>query len=240
MLAFLKGRAAKGQRDANASNGGEEDRGQGTHDGTVAATSISEPTTSGDPATAAELAAQQPSPIHVSVEYTLTEAFPTWQPDANVHARPEKDCGTPLPVNSNHADDRLSEEASTEATSTTTQQTPATPRTPETRYSAPSPTQTPSSPAPYTPPRSRRTRSSLANRSQPELHAARVQRSSTLTSVSVEKRDSLREPKTKKFQRHSSTSQASADSPATPDREGLTKMEHQKWITVQQKTFTKW
>ncbi|KAK6079852.1 Alpha-actinin-like protein 1 [Seiridium cupressi] len=222
MLAFFKGRAAQ-----DSANGGE-DRGPESRT-----------------ATSDQAVTGQPSPVKVSVEYTLTEAFPTWQPDESVHVRPENENepGTPTAVNSNTADDQSSEISTDTASAASTHQTAATPQTPETPHSSLSPAPTPSSTssAGYSPPRSRRTRSSLANRSQPEAHAARVQRSSTLTSVSVPKKDSLRKSKTKKFQRHSLNSQASTDShSATPDREGLTKMEHQKWITVQQKTFTKW
>lgn len=87
-------------------------------------------------------------------------------------------------------------------------------------------------------PRSRRTRNSPANRSQPEVHAARVERSATLSTRKKDLSQSPKDSKTKKFPR---SSLSSADS--APEQPGLTKMafaEQQKWITVQQKTFTKW
>lgn len=65
-----------------------------------------------------------------------------------------------------------------------------------------------------------------------------MQRSATLSSVNLTKRDSLKESKTKTFQQYKNSNQITTDS--TPDQQGLAKMEMQKWITVQQKTFTKW
>ncbi|CAJ2506999.1 Uu.00g081850.m01.CDS01 [Anthostomella pinea] len=71
-------------------------------------------------------------------------------------------------------------------------------------------------------------------RGHPDVHAARVQRSATLSGLPLTKKDSLREPKSKKFQRRSLSSNASSESAVN-----LTRMDH-KWINVQQKTFTKW
>ncbi|KAI4596353.1 hypothetical protein KJ359_005482 [Pestalotiopsis sp. 9143b] len=216
----------------------------------------------------AEPAAQQPKPV--SVECVLTEAFPTWQPDESSHhtreatgtptpeSEPEavpvpeprtlpKFATTPLVNNKTRIASPTSPPTPPPSTRAATPPLAATalpptppPRTPQSQRLSPPPTPTPASSVLYTPPRSRRTRSSNVHRSQPDVHAARVQRSATLSSVGIAKPASLGKDssKTKTFQRHSiAESQSSA---ATPDREGLTKMEHQKWITVQQKTFTKW
>lgn len=184
------------------------------------------------------------------MEYTLTEAFPAWAPDhdsannVDVNGRPSTPpnyTGPPTtassPATSTLSTHSHSASASTAAT---------TPKSsPSTRHATPISTpsrasiSTPSSTSTSTSsPKSRRTRNSLSNRSKPELHAARVQRSATLSSVNLTKRDSLKESKTKTFQQYKNSNQITTDS--TPDQQGLAKMEMQKWITVQQKTFTKW
>ncbi|KAK5627945.1 hypothetical protein RRF57_003660 [Xylaria bambusicola] len=90
------------------------------------------------------------------------------------------------------------------------------------------------------PPRSRRTRTAVSHRSQPELHAARLQRSATLsTSTPPVRRDSIREPKAGNLKRCSLVSTVSTDSASEHPGLNLTKMDD-KWIIVQQKTFTKW
>ncbi|TRX91382.1 hypothetical protein FHL15_007804 [Xylaria flabelliformis] len=87
------------------------------------------------------------------------------------------------------------------------------------------------------PPRSRRTRSSVSHRSRPELHAARLQRSATLSTPTSTptRKDSIKESK----KRRSLVSNASTDSAPEHPGSNLTKMDD-KWIIVQQKTFTKW
>jgi Ca2+-binding EF-hand superfamily protein len=83
-----------------------------------------------------------------------------------------------------------------------------------------------------------------------QLHAARVQRSSSATSglpFGNSKKEAPETPiKPKRFQRSGTVSSSPADALAAtepPREQGLTKMaftEQQRWITVQQKTFTKW
>lgn len=183
-------------------------------------------------------AARQRNPVNnVTVEYALTEAFPTWQPDENVNSHNSGPASGPtsglgFAACADDAASVLSVSTTTTAATTTTSHTAASSTLPPSRHS---------SPGPATPPRSRRTRSSLANRSQPETHAARVQRSATVSSATLSKKESIKEKeaKTKTFQRHSLNSNGSADT-SSDHQSNLVKMEMQKWITVQQKTFTKW
>ncbi|KAI1085672.1 hypothetical protein F5B20DRAFT_11874 [Whalleya microplaca] len=193
---------------------------------------------------------QSPRQPTVSVEYTLVEAFPSWDANATL-ATP----ATPLHVRGTDKG-RYCDLASV-CTSARSDEFPVSrspSRSPSSHYSSsstpsPSPSPSPSSsgPPPKSPPKSRRTRTSLTNRSHPELHAARVQRSATLDgSPLAHKKDSAKESsKPKRFQRHSLSSNASAGS-ANSNSAGLeqpgstlTKMDH-KWINVQEKTFTKW
>jgi hypothetical protein len=83
------------------------------------------------------------------------------------------------------------------------------------------------------PPRSRRDKK--------ELHAARLQRSGS-SSLSLGKKEAGANTKTKRFHRGSDPAAALA-AVEPPHDQGLTRMafaEQQRWITVQQKTFTKW
>ncbi|KAK8049330.1 alpha- sarcomeric (f-actin cross linking protein) [Apiospora phragmitis] len=182
-----------------------------------------------------------------SVEYTLTEAFPPLQSDTAIEqttACSNSDQGI-LPPNAEAVDDGACSKGA--ASSNPSTPPPSSPilkaqQQQQQQYSADKSQQlqqqqhklappttsasAPTTPAKasssssnsYSPPRSRRTRGSLPNRSQPEVHAARES------------------PKTKKPQRHSLASNASTES---SEREGLSKMDG-KWVIVQQKTFTKW
>jgi hypothetical protein len=111
-----------------------------------------------------------------------------------------------------------------------------------------------------TKPRSRRTRNAVSNRSQPGVHAARLQRSATAlpatfgapattpatntTTPSTGGRNELEALLESRNRAISGASVCSNDlKDATAEQGGLTKMafaEQQRWITVQQKTFTKW
>lgn len=92
---------------------------------------------------------------------------------------------------------------------------------------------------PPSPPRSRRTSSTASHRSHPELHAARLQRPTTVPASTPVRREPIREPQANHPKRRSLSFHASADS--SPERlaSSLTKMDD-RWIIVQQKTFTKW
>jgi len=78
-------------------------------------------------------------------------------------------------------------------------------------------------------------------RDKKELHAARLQRAGSV-GVSINRKESI--SKVKKLRYSSSSSPADALAAIEPPHDqGLTRMafaEQQKWITVQQKTFTKW
>ena len=201
-----------------------------------------------------------------SVEYTLTEAFPPLQSEEETTATTciNSDQGSLPPKEAAAVDDgacskRASSNPSTPPPSSPIlkaqqqqQHSPADDKSQQLQQHKPAPPTTsasaPTTPAKasssssssYSPPRSRRTRGSLPNRSQPELHAARVSRSATLSGSPLTKKetDTLKEsPKTKKPQRHSLGSNASTEN--SSEREGLSKMDG-KWVIVQQKTFTKW
>lgn len=184
------------------------------------------------------------------VRYTLAESLPVLEPDARVPPRPETP-ETPSPASS----------ARNSAWYGFTSVYVPTPQ--------PSPISTPPSrsghytsfPAavnnnntnldlddenntsrlgyPPSPPRSRRTSSTASNRSHPELHAARLQRPSTVPALTAVRKEPIREPQPNHPKRRALSSHASADS--TPEHLGsnLTKMDD-RWILVQQKTFTKW
>jgi hypothetical protein len=246
MLSFFTKKKADGGNEEGASNA---DAGAAAQQPAPDAA----PTPAPGPAVEQPMASAAPPAIATkapTVNDMLTEAFPAWSPDEGANSNNGDANGRPTtPPNSDHIagaysvattptrrSDILSSTANTLAT------TPQS--SPSTRHATPISTpgrasiSFPSSN--YSPPRSRRTRNSLANRSQPELHAARVQRSATLSSVNLAKRDSLKESKSKTFQRHSYNNSSQVTTDSTPDQQGLAKMEMQKWITVQQKTFTKW
>lgn len=90
-------------------------------------------------------------------------------------------------------------------------------------------------------PRSRRTCNALVNRSQPAVHAARVNRAATLSSSTRANKESPRTPPDHRPRQSTVSSVSSNDSQAFDQLPGsnLTKMDN-KWINVQQKTFTKW
>lgn len=195
-----------------------------------------------------------------NVEYTLTEAFPQLQSDlgctitnldeqgilppkekaADDGARSQRASSNPStpPPSSPILKAQQQQQADQDKSQQLQQNKPAPPTTSASAPTTPAKTNSSSNPS-YSPPRSRRTRGSLPNRSQPEVHAARVSRSATLSGSPLSKKetDTLKEsPKTKKPQRHSLASNASTES---SEREGLSKMDG-KWVIVQQKTFTKW
>ncbi|KAK8081854.1 hypothetical protein PG996_000635 [Apiospora saccharicola] len=201
-----------------------------------------------------------------NVEYTLTEAFPPLQSESdfgctitNLDQQPPKekaaDDGARIqPASSNPSTpppsspileaqqqqqhQPISADHDKSQQQQLQQNKPAPPTTSASAPTTPAKTNSSSNPS-YSPPRSRRTRGSLPNRSQPEVHAARVSRSATLSGSPLSKKetDNLKESsKTKKPQRHSSASNASTEA---SEREGLSKMDG-KWVIVQQKTFTKW
>ena len=76
-----------------------------------------------------------------------------------------------------------------------------------------------------------------------QLHAARLQRSGSTSLAFASKKEGSKGPRHRRFQRaHSSPADALA-AIEPPHEQGLTRMaytEQQRWITVQQKTFTKW
>ncbi|KAB5558090.1 hypothetical protein GE09DRAFT_1237324 [Coniochaeta sp. 2T2.1] len=76
-----------------------------------------------------------------------------------------------------------------------------------------------------------------------QLHAARLQRSGS-TSLSIgSKKDGSPTSKTRRFRKNSSQPGDALSATEPPHEQGLTRMafaEQQRWITVQQKTFTKW
>jgi hypothetical protein len=92
-------------------------------------------------------------------------------------------------------------------------------------------------PAPDQPQQQSLTRS---RRDAKQLHAARLQRSgSTSLALSNSKKDG----KKSRFQRSSSNPGDALAATEPPHEKGLTRMasaEQQRWVTVQQKTFTKW
>ncbi|KAF5010547.1 hypothetical protein FDECE_3289 [Fusarium decemcellulare] len=91
-------------------------------------------------------------------------------------------------------------------------------------------TSSPSSPTP----RSRRDKS--------QLHAARLQRSGS-SSLSLGLQKPKKPPKPRRFTPNSSTPADALAAVEPPHDQGLTRMafaEQQRWVTVQQKTFTKW
>lgn len=80
-----------------------------------------------------------------------------------------------------------------------------------------------------------------SRRDKKELHAARLQRSGS-NSLSLAKKDRETHSKPKLFHRGSDPASALA-AIEPPHETGLTRMayaDQQRWVTVQQKTFTKW
>ncbi|OIW34062.1 hypothetical protein CONLIGDRAFT_659767 [Coniochaeta ligniaria NRRL 30616] len=77
-----------------------------------------------------------------------------------------------------------------------------------------------------------------------QLHAARLQRSGSTSLSTAPKKDGSPTSKGRRFRKTSSQSAVDALAATEPHHEqGLTRMafaEQQRWITVQQKTFTKW
>ncbi|KAH9900628.1 putative actin cross-linking protein [Xylariomycetidae sp. FL2044] len=172
----------------------------------------------------------------VSVEYTLAEAFPTWQPDATPAPTPT----TPPAKEQQQRDQQQHLYRSASLSLSTPASSPIYRPSSQPQLHDKSPSPNTDRHSYHSPPRSRRTRTSLPNRSsQPELHAARVQRSATLSGSPLTRKTPAKEPTPKKFQRHSLASNASSDSAPEQPGSNLTKMDH-KWINVQQKTFTKW
>lgn len=88
--------------------------------------------------------------------------------------------------------------------------------------------------------RPRTSSSPRSRRDKKALHAARLQRSGS-TSLPLAVKD--KSPKSKRFLRSASNPAEALAAVEPPHDQGLTKMafaEQQRWITVQQKTFTKW
>jgi len=87
-----------------------------------------------------------------------------------------------------------------------------------------------------------------SRRDAKQLHAARLQRSGSTSSPlgsNRERKDSSPTSKTRRFHRGTigSSPQDALAATEPPHEQGLTRMafaEQQRWITVQQKTFTKW
>lgn len=97
----------------------------------------------------------------------------------------------------------------------------------------------------YSPPEQQQQPLSRNRRDAKNLHAARLQRSgSNSLTIGTKEGSSPNRSKSKRFQRASGSNPADALSATEPKHEqGLTRMafaEQQRWITVQQKTFTKW
>lgn len=83
---------------------------------------------------------------------------------------------------------------------------------------------------------------SRSRRDKKELQAARLQRSARRNPSLSVTGSKDKSPKPRRFQRSSSPAEALA-AVEPPHDQGLTRMafaEQQRWITVQQKTFTKW
>lgn len=81
-----------------------------------------------------------------------------------------------------------------------------------------------------------------SRRDKKELHAARVQKTGTAGGTLV-KRESLSKANRLRFSSNSSTPADALAAIEPPHEQGLTRMafaEQKKWVTVQQKTFTKW
>jgi hypothetical protein len=98
---------------------------------------------------------------------------------------------------------------------------------------------------PTTPPQRRgRSRSQKEADQERQLHAARLQRQRSATTGSL---SAIKAPVRQISYEHRQSSSLSTNGPLSavepPHEHALTKMayaEQQKWITVQQKTFTKW
>ncbi|KAH7354219.1 alpha-actinin-3 [Plectosphaerella cucumerina] len=83
---------------------------------------------------------------------------------------------------------------------------------------------------------------SRSRRDKKELHAARVQKIGT-PGASLVKRESVSKANKLRFSSSSSTPADALAAIEPPHEQGLTRMafaEQKKWVTVQQKTFTKW
>ena len=81
-----------------------------------------------------------------------------------------------------------------------------------------------------------------SRRDAKQLHAVRLQRSGS-TALALAKKDGSGSSKPRRFQRSSSNPADALSATEPPHEQGLTRMafaEQQRWITVQQKTFTKW
>lgn len=75
-----------------------------------------------------------------------------------------------------------------------------------------------------------------------QLHADRLQRSGS-TSLNIGKKDGSPNSKSRRFRKNSANPADALAATEPPHEQGLTRMafaEQQRWITVQQKTFTKW
>jgi hypothetical protein len=181
--------------------------------------------------------------------YTLTKAFPILEPDAHIPL-PETP-KTPSSVRSSACYGLTSVSVSTTPDSSPIY-TPSFGSQRRTNPSSPAPSNNSNNNSnsdnksrhncpPHLAPRSRRTCSSVASRSHPELHAARLERSATLSASNSTpaRKDSVKEHKSRNPQRRSLSSNTSADSTPEHSAANLTKMDD-KWIIVQQKTFTKW
>jgi hypothetical protein len=176
----------------------------------------------------------------IHLKYTLAEAFPVLEPDRHI-SLPETPT-TPSEAPSSARSSACYGLTSVYVSSTPDSSPSSSPSRSQRRSSSPARSSIDSRNGGNTnksPPRSRRTRSAVTTRSHPELHAARLQRSATLSTSGPVRKDSLREHKSTNPKRRSISSNPSSDS--TPEHPGsnLTKMDD-KWIIVQQKTFTKW
>lgn len=81
-----------------------------------------------------------------------------------------------------------------------------------------------------------------SRRNKEQLHAARLQRAGS-SSFSLDLSSREKASKAQRFQRSFSTPTHASAGGESPHDQGLTRMayaEQQRWITVQQKTFTKW
>lgn len=81
-----------------------------------------------------------------------------------------------------------------------------------------------------------------SRRNKEQLHAARLQRAGS-SSFSLDLSNREKASKAQRFQRSFSTPTHASAAVESPHDQGLTRMayaEQQRWITVQQKTFTKW
>ena len=82
-----------------------------------------------------------------------------------------------------------------------------------------------------------------SRRDAKQLHAARLQRSGSTSLAITKNKDGGANSKSRRFQRSASNPADALAAKEPPHEQGLTRMayaEQQRWITVQQKTFTKW